>query len=102
MKSSIRVGNAPVSWGVFGAAGPNPSFHQVLDAIAETGYEGTELGPYGYLPTDPKLLDAELRRRGLKLASSFVGVPLANAAKRAEIVSKVLEVGRLLATQEVP
>ena len=43
----IRVGNAPVSWGVYEADRPNPPFDRILDEIARAGYEGTELGPYG-------------------------------------------------------
>ena len=39
-----------------------------LDEIAEAGYEWTELGPYGYLPTEPTALRQELDRRGLRLA----------------------------------
>ena len=41
-KSRIRVGNAPVSWGVYEADRPNRPFPGVLDAIAAAGYEGTE------------------------------------------------------------
>ena len=48
------VGNAPVSFGVYEAGvASNLPFSRVLDAIAEAGYAGTELGPYGYLPSDP-------------------------------------------------
>ena len=49
--SRSRGGNAPVSWGVYEADRPNPPFARVLDDIAAAGYAGTELGPYGYLPT---------------------------------------------------
>src|SRR6267378_3640271 len=63
----MRVGNAPVSWGVYEADRPNPPFGEVLDGIARAGYAGTELGPYGYLPTSPRELDHELRSRGLTL-----------------------------------
>ena len=78
----IRVGNAPVSWGVYEADRPNPPFARVLDDIAAAGYEGTELGPYGYLPTTPDALAAELRKRNLGLGSSFVPLPLEDASRR--------------------
>ena len=71
-----RVGNAPVSWAVYEAHLPNPPFATVLDAIAAAGYEGTELGPYGYLPTAPEDLAKELFSRRRPLASSFVPVAL--------------------------
>ena len=60
---TIRIGNAPVSWGVYEADRENPPFSRVLDDIATAGYEGTELGPYGYLPTAADALAAELRAR---------------------------------------
>jgi inosose dehydratase len=97
----MRVGNAPVSWGVYEADRPNPPFADVLDGIARAGYSGTELGPYGYLPTTPKELDHELRSRGLTLGSSFVPLPLEDAARREDSVRAALAVARLLASQRV-
>jgi inosose dehydratase len=99
--SRIVVGNAPVSWGVYEADRPNPPFARVLDEIAAAGYEGTELGPYGYLPTKPDALAAELSRRSLRLGSSFVPLPLEDASRRAQSVKASLDVARLLATQGV-
>jgi inosose dehydratase len=97
------VGNAPVSWGVYEADRPNPPYTAVLDEIAEAGYEGTELGPYGYLPTEPKDLGRELRQRRLALGSSFVPLPLEDPSpeQRRRSVEKALRVGRLLASQGV-
>ncbi|HEY2946475.1 MAG TPA: TIM barrel protein [Vicinamibacteria bacterium] len=97
----IRVGNAPVSWGVYEADRPNPPFGRILDEIAQAGYEGTELGPYGYLPTEPAPLARELKARRLRLGSSFVALPLEDVARRAASVAHVLRVARLLATQDV-
>lgn len=93
---SIRVGNAPVSWGVYEANAPNPPFGKVLDAIIAAGYEGTELGPYGYLPATPEALGRELRSRNLGLGSSFLGLVLADPSRREQAVAKALEVARLL------
>jgi inosose dehydratase len=97
----MRVGNAPVSWGVYEADRPNPPYARILDEIARAGYEGTELGPFGYLPTAPDALDGELKARGLGLGSSFVALPLEDAARRAASVAHALRVARLLATQGV-
>lgn len=68
----IEIATAPVSWGVLMKDIPNvPLYTQVLNEIEAAGYNGTELGPYGYLPTDiPKLSD-ELSQRKLKLVSAF-------------------------------
>ena len=51
----IKIANAPCSWGVleFDLEGKSEEigFEQVLDEIKETGYLGTELGDWGYMPT---------------------------------------------------
>jgi inosose dehydratase len=68
-----RLANAPVSWGVDYADAPeNPPWPVVLDEIAAAGYRWTELGPLGYLPTDPAALTTELRRRDLHLTGGFL------------------------------
>jgi inosose dehydratase len=73
----MRVANAPVSYGAFELTVsilPNvPDAERVLDAIAEAGYEGTELGPRGYLG-EGDLLRGRLRTRGLELAGAFVEI----------------------------
>jgi inosose dehydratase len=98
---SMRVGNAPVSWAVYEADRPNPPFAKVLDEIASAGYQGTELGPYGYLPTDQAALARELESRKLALGSSFVPLPLEDASRRGQSVAAALKVASLLATQGV-
>lgn len=92
-----RIGNAPVSWAVYEAHLPNPPFATVLDAIAATGYEGTELGPYGYLPTTKEALARELDSRHLALGSSFVPVSLEDPAARDAVIAQSLKVASLLA-----
>ncbi len=95
---TIRVASAPVSWGIYEFEGIAPKYHfsQVLDEIAETGYRGIELGPYGYLPTDPAVLRDELEKRGLQLLSAFVPVKLADADAHEAGAQEALKVGRLL------
>ena len=75
----LRIGGAPISWGVCEIPGWGswPPYERVLDEVAAAGFEGTELGPWGFLPADPGRLAAELDRRGLAVASGFV--PLKNA-----------------------
>lgn len=97
----MRLGSAPVNFGVYRAEEANPPYALVLDQIAAAGYSATELGPYGYGPTEPDALANELRRRNLQLASSFVGLPLAEEHSREESVEACLRVARLLASQGV-
>jgi inosose dehydratase len=70
---------------------------QVMDEIAQAGYAATELGPYGFYPTDPGELRAALAARGLSLTSAFVPLPLHDAAALEQVQDEVLEIGRLLA-----
>jgi inosose dehydratase len=96
---TIHIASAPVSWGIYEFEGIEPKFKytQVLDEIVQTGYTGIELGPYGYLPTDPAALRDELQQRGLRLLSAFVPVRLADAAAHEAGAHVALKVGRLLA-----
>jgi inosose dehydratase len=74
---SLRLAAGPVSWGVDFAGDPdNAPWPDVLDGIRAAGYPGVELGPVGYLPADPRVLAAELERRGLEPVGTFVFEPL--------------------------
>ncbi|MEU5608499.1 sugar phosphate isomerase/epimerase [Streptomyces sparsogenes] len=69
----IRVGSAPDSWGVWFPDDPQQvPWRRFLDEVAEAGYEWIELGPYGYLPTDPARLAEEVGRRNLKVSAGTV------------------------------
>jgi inosose dehydratase len=95
---SIRIANAPVSWGIYefeGLAQKYP-YTQVLDEIVETGYTGLELGPWRYLPTTPEELRPELEKRQLQLLSSFVPVNFADAASIEQAEAHAMKVGKLL------
>ena len=98
MKINIKVGNAPVSWGVMEVAGWGEQipYRRVLDEISEAGYAGTELGPYGYLPTEPDQLKSELSARGLQLVASFVPIPLAHAERHESGYQEAMQVAQLL------
>ncbi len=68
----VTVGSAPDSWGIwFPSDERQTPWHRCLDEIAEAEYEWTELGPYGYLPTDVPTLRAELAKRNLKVTGTF-------------------------------
>ena len=100
---TIKVGSAPVSWGIMEVEGwgDQTPFGQVLDEIAEAGYEGTELGPYGYLPTEPRRLKAELSARRLQLISAFVPIPLSEPERHETGFQETMKVAELLAASGV-
>ncbi|MFZ0218538.1 MAG: sugar phosphate isomerase/epimerase [Candidatus Dormiibacterota bacterium] len=69
----LRIGTAPDSWGVWFADDPRQvPWPRFLDEASAAGYTWIELGPHGYLPTDPGRLQNELGERGLRLASGVV------------------------------
>lgn len=69
-----RLGSAPDSWGVWfpDAPGQVPP-GRFLDEIARAGYRYVELGPWGYLPTEPGPLAEQLAAHGLTLSGGTVG-----------------------------
>ena len=73
----VRIANAPCSWGVIeGIEGERSGYRQVIDEMQETGYAGTELGDWGFMPTNPDQLRRELEDHGLELVGSWVSVNL--------------------------
>ncbi|MCK8462920.1 sugar phosphate isomerase/epimerase [Aliiroseovarius sp. S1339] len=70
---TIKIGNAPCSWGVEFAGDPrNPSWRSVLSDCAAAGYTGIELGPVGFMPEDPEVLAEALNENGLELIGGVV------------------------------
>ncbi len=70
---TIRIGNAPCSWGVEFTDDPrNPSWQTVLQECADAGYKGIELGPVGFMPEDPALLGEALAQHDLELIGGVV------------------------------
>jgi len=78
----LRLGTAPDSWGVWFPDDPvQVPWQRFLDEVVASGYEWIELGPYGYLPTDPEQLREELGRRGLRLSGGAVFAGLHRGAE---------------------
>ncbi len=70
---SIRIGNAPCSWGVeFADDARNPTWQSVLQECSAAGYTGIELGPVGYMPEDPAVLADALAENNLELIGGVV------------------------------
>lgn len=98
----IKVANAPCSWGVleFDLEGEAAGYAQVLDEIVETGYEGTELGDWGFMPTNPNQLRQEIHSRGLTLLGAFVPVMLKDPGAHTAGIEVAVRTARLMAEVE--
>jgi inosose dehydratase len=96
--NKIKIANAPCSWGAleFELEGKALGYEQVLNEIKETGYTGTELGDWGFMPTDPTELRKEISMRNLQLLGAFVPVALANELAHEEGINKALKVAGLM------
>ncbi len=94
----IKIANAPCSWGVleFELEGKAPDYVQVLNEIKETGYEGTELGDWGFMPTDPKQLRSELEKRELSMLGAFVPVLLKDRTKHTDGINVAVKTAKLM------
>ena len=99
----IKIASAPVSWGVleFDLAGKYPDFRQVLEEMHDTGYAGSELGDWGFLPTEAELLKQELLEHQLSLLAAFVPVALSDSSAHAKGESTALRTARLVAAVAV-
>ncbi len=95
----IRVANAPCSWGVleFESKVDSPTYTRVLDEIGASGYAGTELGDWGFMPTDPDRLRDEIDRRSLALLAAFVTTRLAHPDTYDESTRRAVATAQLLA-----
>ena len=104
LKDRFLFACAPDSWGVLDYPGPSweQSYELMLDEMFEAGYTGTELGPYGFFPTDPKILQPQLEKRQLKLLGSFVPVKMTDPSASKAVIERIRKVGHLLATLKAP
>ncbi|MFZ9857798.1 MAG: TIM barrel protein [Roseiflexaceae bacterium] len=106
--SPFCIANAPCSWGTLefeGLSSERIEYTQMLDELVATGYTGTELGDWGFMPTTPTALAAELQQRQLTLIGAYVPVPLAgteatsssaicNAQRTAELLAHTAQILR--------
>jgi inosose dehydratase len=95
---AIRAASAPINWGIMEHVELPADYPsgRVLDEIAEAGYSGTELGPFGFLPTDPAVLRRELAKRSLTLCSAFIDVELGNPSAHKDGLADVSRSAKLI------
>jgi inosose dehydratase len=104
LSDRFTFASAPDSWGVLDYPGPSweQSHEKMLDEMVTAGYTATELGPFGYFPTVPEVLQAELDKRRMKLLGSFVPVKLAEPDGGKAALERIRSVGALLAAVKAP
>lgn len=92
----MLIANAPCSWGIAYPAGNRYGWEQYLDEVAQAGYRGTELGPFGYFPKDAARLRDELGWRGLTLVGATHVHTLGDAASAPTLMATLRELSALL------
>jgi inosose dehydratase len=100
MTTTLRIANAPCSWGALEFEGMQSGripYGQMLNELRETGYTGTELGDWDYMPTDPAALQREMDARGLSMLGAFVPVALRFEERHADGAAAAVRVAKLLA-----
>lgn len=103
--ANIRIGNAPCSWGSLefeGLENEPLTCERMLDELVETGYCGTELGDWGFMPTEPDALRAVLEARGIVMIGAFVPVRFCDDAAHVSGAEDAVRVARLLAGAAAP
>jgi inosose dehydratase len=104
MNQRFLFASAPDSWGVLDYPGPSwaQSYEKMLDEMAQAGYTGSELGPYGFFPTDPGVLQPQLDKRKLRLLASFVPVKMTDTGASKAVIERIRKVGNLLSALKAP
>ncbi len=94
---TIRIGNAPCSWGVeFADDARNPTWQSVLSDCAAAGYKGIELGPVGFMPEDPAQLGEALAQHDLELIGGVVFRPFHDVSAWDDVLDGTHRTGKAL------
>ncbi|WDR01313.1 sugar phosphate isomerase/epimerase [Devosia algicola] len=90
------ISNAPCSWGINYPTGNNYSWQEYLDEVAQAGYRGTELGPFGFLPKNSNLLKDELAKRDLTMIGATHAHSFGDAGSGPVLMQTLRELAPLL------
>lgn len=94
---SIHIMSAPCCWGVDDVKNPHlPHWTNVLQEAAEAGYQGLELGPYGYMPLDVDTVSAELDKNQLHIVAGTIFDDLVAAGNGANLLRQAHEICALI------
>ncbi|MBF7025538.1 sugar phosphate isomerase/epimerase family protein [Staphylococcus kloosii] len=93
---NIKLGTAPDSWGVwFSENEKQVNWKQCLNEMEKAGYEGLELGPWGYLPNDKEKLSKELQDRNLELVATTVVGDLTSEEATQKLIDQIKKMAPL-------
>jgi inosose dehydratase len=94
----LKLAGAPITWGICEVPGWGEQLDRdrVLSEIRASGLSATELGPRGFLPTDPRDLQVVLDRYDLELIAGFVPAVLHREESLADALSEVEESAKTL------
>jgi inosose dehydratase len=94
---TIAITTAPCCWGVDDVRNPNlPSWERVFEEVAAAGYNGLELGPYGYVPLDLERVSAALDTHSLSIVAGTIFDDLVSAANRGSLLRQTDEICALV------
>jgi inosose dehydratase len=94
--STLKIGTAPDSWGVWFPSDPEQvPAERFLAEVVEAGYEAIELGPYGYLPSDPNELKETLAAHNLSVLAGTVFSHLHQPGSWDDVWKQVTDVAAL-------
>jgi len=94
---NVTITTAPCCWGVDDVSNPHlPPWTQVLDEAVAAGYGGLELGPYGYMPLDTRMLSDQLEQRGLYIVAGTVFSDLVDLPNRDELICQTRDICGLI------
>lgn len=94
---AIQVGIAPDSWGVwFPNHEKQTPWNRCMDEMRQAGYDGVELGPWGYFPNTYPELKQALDARSLELVAGTVGGDFLNDASIDDMCRTIDEIAAVI------
>lgn len=97
MTVPITITCAPCCWGVDDVNNPHlPAWEHVLDEARAAGFDGLELGPYGYLPLDVDRVSSALDQRQLRIVAGTIFDNLVDPGSRGNLLRQTEEICALI------
>ncbi len=94
---TIKIGTCPCSWGVWYPKNDRqPDWQDFVKEAKEAKYTITELGPYGYLPSDLDELQSVLAENNLEVCSTAAVASLSHKDCLKALMEEAKQVGPLL------